>query len=130
MSKPIAIVKSFYAALDRGDISSALATLHDELEWTEAERAPYYTGTWHSPEDVYDKLFVPLLRDWEGFSLTPHDFIGSGERVVSLGAYSGTFKAKGKAMTDPLAHAWIVRGARISRFIQYTDTIKIREAMS
>ena len=130
MSNPIEIVKSFYAALDRGDISSALATLHGELEWTEAERAPYYTGTWHSPEDVYDKLFVPLLRDWEGFSLTPHDFIGSGERVVSLGAYSGTFKATGKAMTAPFAHAWIVRGDRISRFIQYTDTITIREAMS
>ena len=130
MSNPIEIVKSFYAALDRGDISSALATLHDELEWTEAERAPYYTGTWHSPEDVYDKLFVPLLRDWEGFSLTPHDFIGSGERVVSLGAYSGTFKATGKVMTAPFVHAWIVRGDRISRFIQYTDTIKIREAMS
>jgi uncharacterized protein len=130
MSSPIEIVKSFYAALDRGDISSALATLNDELEWTEAERAPYYTGTWHSPEDVYDKLFVPLLRDWEGFSLTPHDFIGSGERVVSLGAYSGTFKATGKAVTAPFAHAWIVQGDRISRFIQYTDTIKIREAMS
>ena len=54
MSNPIEIVKSFYAALDRGDTSSALATLHGELEWTEAERAPYYTGTWHSPEDVYD----------------------------------------------------------------------------
>ena len=39
MSHPIEIVKSFYAALDRGDISSALATLHDELEWAEAERA-------------------------------------------------------------------------------------------
>jgi hypothetical protein len=50
--------------------------------------------------------------------------------VVSLGAYSGTFKATGKAMTAPFAHAWIVRGDRISRFIQYTDTIKIREAMS
>jgi ketosteroid isomerase-like protein len=33
-------------------------------------------------------------------------------------------------MTAPFAHAWIVRGDRISRFIQYTDTIKIREAMS
>ena len=130
MSHPIEIVKSFYAALDRGDISSALAILHDELEWTEAERAPYYTGTWHSPEDAYEKLFAPLLRDWEGFSLTPHDFISSGERVVSLGAYSGTFKATGKAMTALFAHAWIVRGDRISRFIQYTDTIKIREAMS
>jgi len=65
MSNPTEIVKSFYAALDRGDISSALATLHDELEWTEAERAPYYTGTWHSPEEVCEKLFVPLSRDWE-----------------------------------------------------------------
>src|SRR6202047_2214557 len=130
MSNPIEIMRSFYAALDRGDISSALATLHGEREWTEAERAPYYTGTWDSPGDVYDKLFVPLLLDWEGFSLTPHDFIGSGERVVSLGTYSGTFKATGKAMTAPFAHAWIVRGDRISRFMQYTDTIKIREAMS
>ena len=42
MSNPIEIVRSFYAALDGGDISGALATLHDELEWTEAERAPYY----------------------------------------------------------------------------------------
>jgi ketosteroid isomerase-like protein len=130
MSNPIEIVKSFYTALDRGDISSALATLHDELEWTEAERAPYYTGTWHSPQEVCEKLFVPLLRDWEGFSVTAHDFIASGERVVSLGAYFGTFKATGKAMTAPFAHAWIVRGDRISRFIQFTATIKIREAMS
>jgi hypothetical protein len=69
MSNPIEIVRSFYAALDRGDISGALATLHDELEWTEAERAPYYSGTWHSPEEVCDKLFVPLLHDWEGLVL-------------------------------------------------------------
>jgi uncharacterized protein len=130
MSNPIEIVRSFYAALDGGDISGALATLHDELEWTEAERAPYYSGTWHSPEEVCDKLFVPLLRDWEGFLVTPDDFIASGERVVSLGAYSGTFKATGKAMTALFAHAWMVRGDRISRFIQYTDTVKIREAMS
>ena len=130
MSNPIEIVKSFYAALDRGDIPSALATLHNELEWTEAERAPYYTGTWHSPEDVSRKLFVPFLRDWEGFIITPHDFVASGERVVTLGAYFGTFKATGKAMTAPFAHAWVVRGDRISRFTQYTDTVKIREAMS
>jgi ketosteroid isomerase-like protein len=77
-----------------------------------------------------DKLFVPLLRDWEGFLVTTDDFVASGERVVSLGAYSGIFKATGKAMTAPFAHAWIVRGDRISRFIQYTDTVKIREALS
>ena len=130
MNNPIEIVKSFYAALGRGDVPSVLATLHDDLEWTEAERFPYYSGTWRSPQEVLEKLLVPLSRDWNGFAATPHDFIVDGERLVSLGAYSGTFKATGKAMTAPFAHVWTVRGDRIARFIMYVDTIKVREAMS
>ena len=103
MSNPIEVVKSFYAALGRGDVSSLLATLDDDLEWTEAERFPYYSGTWHSPQEVCDKLVVPLSRDWEGFAATPHDFIANGERVVSLGTYSGMFKTTGKSMRAPFA---------------------------
>ena len=130
MSNPIEIVQSFYAALGRGDVSSVLATLHNDLAWTEAERFPYYSGTWRSPQEVYDKLLVPLSREWEGFSATAHDFIASGERVVSLGTYSGTFKTTGKSMTAPFAHVWTVRGDRIARFVMYVDTLKVREAMS
>jgi len=91
MSNPIEIVKSFYTALGRGDVSSVLATLHPDLEWTEGER--------------------------------------NGERVVSLGAYSGTFKTTGKSITAPFAHVWTVRDDRIARFIMYVDTMKVREAM-
>jgi ketosteroid isomerase-like protein len=130
MNDPIEIVKSFYAALSRGDVSSLLATLDDDLEWTEAERFPYYSGTWHSPQEVCDKLLVPLSRDWERFSAVPHDFIANGERVVSLGTYSGTFRSTGKSMTAPFAHVWAVRGDRIASFIMYADTMKVREAMS
>ena len=130
MSDPIEIVKGFYAALSRGDVASLLATLGDDLEWTEAERFPYYSGTWHSPQEVRDKLLAPLSRDWEQFSATPHDFITSGERVVSLGTYSGTFKTTGKSMTAPFAYVWTVRGDRIARFTMYVDTMKVREAMS
>jgi ketosteroid isomerase-like protein len=130
MSNPIELVKSFYAALGRGDVSSVLATLHDDVEWTEAERFPYYTGTWHSSQAVFDKLLVPVSRDSEGFSATPHDLIVNGERVVSLGTYSGTFKTTGKSMTAPFAHVWTVRGDRIARFVMYVDTMKVREAMT
>ena len=130
MNTPIEIVKSFYAALGRGDVSSVLATLNNDLEWTEAERFPYYSGTWRSPQEVHEKLLVPLSRDWEGFAATPHDFIVEGDHVVSLGTYSGTFKVTGKFMTAPFAHVWTVRGDRIARFIMYVDTIKVREAMS
>jgi ketosteroid isomerase-like protein len=130
MSDPIKIVKNFYAALSRGDVASVLATLDDDLEWAEAERFPYYSGTWRSPQEVRDKLLVPVSRDWQGFSATPHDFIASGERVVSLGIYFGTFKTTGKSMSAPFAHVWTVRGDRIARFIMYVDTMKVREAMS
>ncbi len=116
--------------MGRGDVPALLATLHDELEWTEAERFPYYSGTWRSPNDVLEKLLVPVSRDWDGFAAKPTDFIVEGERVVSLGAYSGTFKKTGKSMIAPFAHVWTVRGDRIARFVMYVDTQKVREAMT
>jgi hypothetical protein len=50
---------------------------------------PYYSGTWRHPQDVVDKLLVPLMRDWDDLSVVVDDFIIAGERVVSLGAYAG-----------------------------------------
>jgi uncharacterized protein len=130
MKAPIDVVRAFYNALGRGDVPGVLAKLHEELEWTEAERFPYYSGTWRSPQEVLDKLLVPLTRDWRGFSATAHDFVADGDRVVSLGVYSGTSKATGKSMTAPFAHVWTVHDGRITRFDMYTDTAKVLEALS
>lgn len=129
MKKTTDIVRAFYDALGRGDVPGVLAMLHDELEWTEAERFPYYSGTWRSPQEVLDKLLVPLTRDWEGFSATPHGFVAEGDRVVSLGVYSGTAKATRKSMTSPFAHVWTVRDGRLASFNMYTDTAKVLEAL-
>jgi uncharacterized protein len=130
MKTPTDTVREFYEALGRGDVPGVLALLADDLEWTEAERFPYYSGTWRSPEEVLNKLFVPLMRDWEGFSAKAHDFIAQGNRVVSLGVYAGTSKATGKSMTAPFAHVWTVRGGRIAKFDMYTDTAKVLEALA
>lgn len=123
-------VKSFYEAIARGDIPGVIATLHSDLSWTEAEGFPYYSGTWTSPQQVVDKLLVPLNRDWDGFSATPHDFIENGDRVVVLGTYSGKAKATGKTMRAPFAHVWQVRGGKLATFNMYTDTLLVRNAMS
>jgi ketosteroid isomerase-like protein len=129
MSDSVDIVRGFYDALGRGDVGGVLARLHDKLEWTEAQGFPYYSGTWRSPKEVLDKLLVPLSRDWDGFSARAHDFIAQGNRVVSLGEYSGTFKATGKPMTAPFAHIWTVRDGRLARFDMCTDTAKVLEAL-
>lgn len=129
MSDAADIVRGFYDALGRGDVPGVLARLHDNLEWTEARGFPYYSGTWRSPQEVLDKLLVPLSRDWDGFSARARDFITQGDRVVTLGEYSGTFKATGKSMTASFAHVWTVRDGRLARFDMYTDTAKVLEAL-
>ena len=129
MNTPTDTVRGFYNALGRGDVPGVLALLSDDLEWTEAERFPYYSGTWRSPQEVLNKLFVPLMRDWDGFSAKAYEVIADGNRLVSLGVYSGTSKATGKSMTAPFAHAWTVRDGRIAKFDMYTDTAKVLEAI-
>jgi ketosteroid isomerase-like protein len=122
-------VRRFYDALSRGDVPGVLALLNDELQWTEAERFPYYGGTWRSPREIVDNLLVPLARDWDGFTAKAVDFVADGDRVVSFGTYAGRFKATGRAMTAPFAHRWTVRDGRIVKFDMYADTAKLLEAI-
>jgi ketosteroid isomerase-like protein len=129
MTAPIDTVRGFYAALGRGDVPAVLALLDPEVEWTEAERFPYYSGAWHSPDEVVAKLLVPLSNDWDGFAARPREFIAEGERVVALGTYSGVYKKTGRAFTAEFAHVWTVRGGRIATFNMHTNTAKVLEAI-
>lgn len=122
-------VKAFYDAVARGDVAGVLAALHTDLAWTEAEGFPYYSGTWRSPQEVIDKLFIPLARDWDRFTATPHDFIEAGNRVVTFGVYSGVAKATGKPMCAAFAHLWGVRDGKLASFNMYTDTALVQAAL-
>jgi uncharacterized protein len=125
----IEIVQRFYDALGRADVPGVLATLSEDVEWTEAERFPYYTGTWHGPQAVFDNLLVRVANDWDGFAAVPFDFISDGDRIVALGTYTGTYKKTGREISVPYAHVWTVSGNKILKFIQYTDTAKVLEAI-
>jgi ketosteroid isomerase-like protein len=122
-------VKAFYRAVAQGDVAGVLATLDADLAWTEAQGFPYFSGTWRSPQEVVEKLLVPLARDWDGFAATPDDFIEEGDRVVTFGVYSGTAKATRKAMRAAFAHRWQVRGGKIVRFDMFADTALVRAAL-
>ncbi len=98
MNSPIDVVKRFCDALGRGDVPSLMALLASDIAWTGAERFPYYAGTGRTPQQVVDHLLVPLARDWDGYSAKPESYVAEGERVVTFGAYAGTYKATGKAM--------------------------------
>jgi ketosteroid isomerase-like protein len=119
----------FYDALGRGDLPAVLALFAPDLEWTEAERFPYYGGTWRSSEEIVTNLFAPLGRDWLTFSARPvHDLVENDQAVV-FGFYAGTHRRTGRSLTAPFAHHWTVRSGKIVRFVQYTDTAKVLEVV-
>lgn len=128
MSGTLDTVRGFYEALGRGNVPAVLALLDADIEWTEAERFPYYGGTWRSADAIVKGLLEPLGRDWATFSVQADKFVTEGDQVVSLGKYVGTHKKTGRSMTAPFAHHWTVRNGKIARFVQYTDTDKVLEA--
>lgn len=129
MNASTAVVRRFYESLGRGDVASVLSLLDDEVEWTEAERFPYYSGVWRGPQAVVENLLVPLSQDWEDFSAEPLEFIAQGSRVVALGTYSGTFKKTGRSFSAGFAHVWTVQGNKLKSFNMHTDTAKVLEAV-
>jgi ketosteroid isomerase-like protein len=129
MTTSVQTVTRFYDALGRGDVPGVLGLMDPQIEWTEAERFPYYSGTWHGPDAVLANLLIPLSRDWENFSARADDFITDGDRVVSLGAYSGTHRKTGRSFSARFAHIWTVRADKLTRFQMHTDTAKVLEAL-
>lgn len=123
-----AAIQGFYDALAQGDVAAVLERLAADVQWTEAERFPYYSGTWVGPQAVLDNLLKPLAADWVDFSARPNEFIVDGERMVALGAYAGMHRRTGRSMTSPFAHVWSVRGGKIASFSMYTNTAKVLEA--
>ena len=121
-------LRGLYEAFARGDVAAVLATLSPDVEWTEAEGFPY-GGTYYGPEAVLANVFMKLGTEWEGYSAVPEEFVGGGDTVVVLGTYSGTYKATGKSFQAPFAHAWTMQNGKVARFRQYTDTVKVREAL-
>jgi hypothetical protein len=114
-------VQSLYAAFAIGDIPTVLGGLAPDIRWTEAEGGPY-GGVSIGPDAVLQNVFMKIGGEWDGYAAVPREFVASGDTVVALGEYSGTYKATGKSFKAPFAHVWKFQGGKAVSFQQYTDT--------
>lgn len=128
MPNDLDVIRGMYAAFARGDVAGVLATLAPDLQWVEAEGFPS-GGTYTTPDDVLQKVFVRLVAEWEGFSAAPRDYVCDGHSVVAIGDYAGTCKATGKSFKAPFAHVWKLRAGAVVGFQQFTDTAVVQQAM-
>lgn len=127
-SNNLDLLREGYRNLAKGDIPALLAVFDPDIEWTAAKGFPY-AGTYRGPDEVTKQIFMKLGTEWNGFSVEPHEFIDAGEKIVVLGTYSGTYKATGKSFKADFAHVWTVRDGKAVKFVQYTDTALIQEAL-
>jgi uncharacterized protein len=121
-------VKAIYQAFAEEDIPSVLGSLSRDIAWTEADGFPY-AGTYHGPGSVLTDVFMRLGSEWHGFAAVPDEFIDGGDTIVTLGKYSGTYKATGKSFQANFAHIWKLQNGKVIRFIQYVDTLLVHRAL-
>jgi ketosteroid isomerase-like protein len=119
------LVQGLYAAFARGDAAAVLGALDPQVVWNEAENIEYADGNpYIGPERVAEGIFGRLMAEWDGFSVTPQQFVSEDDTVVVTGRYRGTYKATGAALDSQYVHVWTIRGGRIVAFQQYADTLQ------
>ncbi|MBB4123255.1 nuclear transport factor 2 family protein [Martelella radicis] len=122
------IVKAHYEASDRGDIKAMMADVAADCRWTEMDGFPC-RGTYVGPDEVVENVFMALGKAFDGYNLKLERLLDAGDSVVGIGVYSGTHRETGKHFTARVVHVWDVEDGKIRRFEQFTDTLRVAEAM-
>jgi ketosteroid isomerase-like protein len=121
------VARSFYEAVEGGDLPGGLALLTPDCAWKEMDSfgAP---GVYVGPDAVRDNIFDRIGTEWENFGLAVDDVLGSGDTAVGIGTYSGVNKATGKSFEARVVHVFQIRDGKIAAFEQFTDTLTIAGA--
>ena len=126
------VVQDAYAAFGRGDISTLLSYMSDDVTW----RPVIGTGT-HVPfsgertgkPDVTE--FFRLVADTETFQqFEPREFIAQGDTVVAIGHYRAVAKRTGKSFDSDFVMVFTLRDGRVTNFREFTDSAGINAAFA
>ena len=123
MADSTQIIKGVYDAFARGDVAAVLGAFDPQIDWRDAEGFLYAEGNpYVGPAAVAEGIFARIVGDVQDFAVRPERFSDAGDTVLVEGRYSGTWKATGRPIDAQFAHVWQVRGGKVTRFQQYTDT--------
>ena len=123
MADNVTIVRGGYEAFAKGDVPTVLGLFDPKIEWNEAEHVIYWQGgAYHGPQEIVDGVFARIPNDFDGFQIEIRRMVASGDTVLVEARYRGTAKATGKPLDAQVAHVWDLRGGKVVRLQQYTDT--------
>jgi ketosteroid isomerase-like protein len=99
-----------------------------KIEWSEAEGIVYDPGhAFVGPDAVLQGVFGRIPQDFDGFTVTPRNFIDGGDTIVVEGRYTGHWKSTGKDLDAQVVHVFDLKDGKVTRFQQYTDTAQFAD---
>ena len=129
MAKSIDIVKGLYESFEKGDVPAVLAAFDPDIEWKEAENFLYADrNPYIGPDAVNEGVFQRIVSDVDEFASIPERVTDGGDTVVVEGRYRGIMNATGTPVDAQFVHVWELRGDKVVRFQQYTDTAQWKAA--
>ena len=125
------VIRGMYESFSKGDVTSVLGQMHQNIEWRQAENFVYADrNPYHGPQAVLEGVFMRLASEWADFRVMPEEWLDAGNHIVVLGTYSGRHQETGREVRAQFAHIWGVTHGRVVRFQQYTDTKQFAEAIA
>ena len=118
------IISTAYDHFAQGDVPAVLAVMHPEIEWTEAEGWPLYSGTLVGPQAIVEGVFMRLGEIGDNFALHVDQLVAEDDTVVALGTYTWNRKDSGEPAEVKMAHVWTLADGKVTRFQQHVDTAK------
>jgi uncharacterized protein len=115
------VVKDLYAAFGRGDITSVLELIAEDVVWRLPGTVPDYSGTYEGQTSVVN-FFEELNSTVEIEGFEPLDFVAEGDRVLVTGWSRGRVKSTGRMFDNHWVMAFNVRDGKIIKFEEYADT--------
>lgn len=125
----VTIIKGLYKAFAEGDMDTITAVITPDVEWIESEGIPY-GGRFAGRDAVFAGVFGKIATEWDNFTASVDEYIDAGDRVITLGYDSGTYKATGKHMSAATASIWTLKDGKVVKFVQYIDTLQVVSALN
>lgn len=123
------ILKEGYEAFGRGDLDGATRNFADDIRWENPEAPQIPNSGMTEGRDNVKQLFAELGNYWESFSITPDEFIESGDTVVVLSHSESKGKDTGTEVKLPWVHIWRFSDGQVKEVQALTDTALAASAL-
>jgi uncharacterized protein len=121
-------VQELYRCFAARDNEGVRAVLAPDIEWNQMAGFPN-GGRYIGADAIFQGVFTGFREQWEEWRAPVERYLDAGDTILALGHYAGRYRATGRTLRAEFAHLYELKAGRIVRFVQYTDTRLVAEAM-